>query len=110
LIEMNIIAHSIQGGGILCDRGSVPTIRNNLAWDNVGEEGWRDCADWWQGNGNVIADPLLCEWESGVCTVAANSPALTHPAGPLGAFASPGCAQVSVVTRTWGWIKSRYKW
>lgn len=109
VIEMNIIAHSVLGGGILCGRGSVPTIRNNLAWDNVGGEGWRDCEDWWQSDGNLIADPLLCDWESGVYTVAANSPALTHPAGPLGAFATPGCAKVSVVTTTWGWIKSNYK-
>jgi predicted outer membrane repeat protein len=109
LIEVNIIARSTIGGGILCRIANNPTIRNNLAWDNIGGEGWGDCADWWQSDGNVIADPLLCDWESGVYTVAANSPALTHPAGPLGAFASPGCAQVSVVTTTWGWIKSHYK-
>jgi hypothetical protein len=41
--------------------------------------------------------------------VAQNSPALTHPYGPLGAFHFPGCGPVSVEPITWGRIKAKYK-
>jgi predicted outer membrane repeat protein len=109
VIELNIIAHTVSGGGIYCLSGTQPTIRNNLAWDNAGGEGWGACSNWWHENGNVYADPLLCDWKSGVYTVAENSPALTNPAGPMGAFDSPGCAQVSVMPTTWGRVKALYR-
>jgi hypothetical protein len=40
--------------------------------------------------------------------VAEGSPALTHPAGPLGAFPDPGCGPVLVEETTWGRIKMEF--
>ena len=69
---------------------STPTIRNNLAWQNVGGEGTGTCSDWALSNGNLIADPIFCGLATGDFSLAANSPALSHPAGPLGAIPDTG--------------------
>jgi hypothetical protein len=109
IIEKNIIALTQSGGGIWCGEGVTPTIRNNLAWENTGGHGEGDCAAWWQSNGNVVTDPYFCGAASGNYTLAQNSPAFTHEAGPLGAFHLPGCGPVSVKQTTWGRIKTLYK-
>ena len=109
LIEQNIIAYSMDGGGIHCEDPSTPTIRNNLAWQNVGGEGTGTCADWALGNGNIIADPIFCGLATGDFSLAANSPALSHPAGPLGAIPDPGCESTPAERTTWGQIKARYE-
>jgi len=108
LVENNIIALSPEGGGILCKRGVQPTIRNNLAWHNLGGEGLGECSDWWASNGNILADPQFCDPDAGIYSLAESSPALSHPAGPLGAFSSPGCEGVLVVPTTWGRIKRTF--
>jgi hypothetical protein len=108
LIEQNIIAFNTRGGGIWCANRATPVIRNNLAWQNVGGDGVRDCADWWQSNGNTIDNPYFCDMAAGDFSVAPNSGVMTHPAGPLGAFPNPGCAPVAVQHSTWGSLKSRY--
>ena len=109
LIEQNIIAYSIDGSGIRCSDPATPTIRNNLAWENVGGEGTGTCADWALGNGNIITDPLFCALATGDLSLAQNSPALSHPAGPLGAIPDPGCESTPVERTTWGQIKARYR-
>ena len=109
LIEQNIIAYSIDGSGIRCSDPATPTIRNNLAWENVGGEGTGTCADWALGNGNIITDPLFCALATGDLSLAQNSPALSHPAGPLGAIPDPGCESTPVERTTWGQIKARYE-
>ena len=108
LIEQNIIANTIQGGGVNCVGGATPIFRNNFAWQNVGGDGVGTCASWWQANGNVIDNPYFCDMANGDYTVASNSGVMTHPAGPLGVYAIPGCAAVSVQRSTWGMLKSRY--
>jgi hypothetical protein len=107
-IETNIIAFTLNGGGIWCGGGATPIIRNNLAWQNSGGEGVKDCPNWWQSNGNVIDNPYFCDMASGDFTVASNSGVMTHPAGPLGAFSTPGCGPVAVHPSTWGSLKARY--
>jgi predicted outer membrane repeat protein len=107
-IEQNVIAFSTNGGGIWCGEGATPAIRNNLAWQNAGGDGVKDCPTWWQSNGNVVDNPYFCDMAGGDFHVASNSGVMTHPAGPLGAFATPGCGPVAVVTTTWGLLKSRY--
>jgi len=92
-IQQNIIALSTKGGGIWCGNGATPLIQDNLAWENLPADGVGSCADWWQFDGNVVADPYFCNVELGDYTLAENSPALTHPAGPLGAFPTPGCGE-----------------
>ena len=98
LIENNIIAYSTYGGGIRCESIATFELRNNLAWSNVGGDGNGSCADWTSANGNLAADPLFCDMLAGDYSLAANSPALLHPAGPLGAFPTAGCGAASAVT------------
>jgi len=108
VVEYNIIALTKKGGGIWCGGGATPIIRGNLAWQNLPEDGVGDCSDWWQSDGNIVADPHFCDAENGDFTLAEDSPAITHSAGPLGAFATPGCGPVPVKNSTWGLIKSKY--
>jgi len=108
IIERNIIALSSKGGGLWCGDGATPVIMNNLAWQNVGSDGVGTCADWWMANGNVIADPQFCDVSSGNFYLAENSPAFTHPSGPLGALIIPGCAPIRIKTASWGTMKARY--
>jgi parallel beta-helix repeat protein len=108
LIEQNVVAFTVQGGGIFCLKGATPLIRNNFAWQNGGGEGLGECPTWWQSNGNVIDNPYFCDMANGDYRVASNSGVMTHPAGPLGAFPDPGCGPVAVHPSTWGAIKARY--
>ncbi len=108
VIEQNLVAFSQAGGGIWCSGESTPVIRNNLAWMNVGGDGVGSCPTWWQWNGNIVADPLFCNRAGGDYSLTAGSPALTHPAGPLGAIPGEGCQQTPVERTAWGSIKARY--
>ena len=110
VIEQNIIALSKGGGGIMCFSANPPgSIRNNLAWQNVGGDGTGSCSTWWQTDGNIVADPVFCAAEMDDYFLAQNSPALLHPAGPLGAFPNPACGPVSVQSTTWGRLKALFK-
>jgi hypothetical protein len=80
-----------------------------LAWQNVGGDGVGDCPDWWQTDGNIVADPLFCDLDMGDYSLSQKSPAMTHPAGPLGAISTPGCDITPVMPTTWGRIKSMYR-
>jgi hypothetical protein len=108
LIEKNIIALTVQGGGVNCIGGATPLLRNNLAWMNAGGDGVGTCSTWWQSNGNIVADPAFCDAANGDYSLAQNSPAITHVAGPLGAIPIPGCGPVAVEPTTWGRIKAMY--
>ena len=84
-------------------------IRDNLTWSNGGDHGIDLCAGWEGSNGNIVADPYFCGPEMGVYTLAEDSPALTHPAGPLGALPNAGCGPVAIHSTTWGRIKAKYR-
>jgi hypothetical protein len=109
LFERNIVALTQAGGGLHCEDSEVPVVQDNLAWQNVGGDGVGDCADWWTANGNLIADPQFCNPAAGDYALAEGSPALTQPAGPLGAYPTPGCPPVPITPTTWGRIKSLYE-
>lgn len=109
LIEQNIIANAVAGGGIYCYPGLPMTIQNNLGWDNTGGHGVGACVGWELTDGNVVADPLFCNPAMDDFTVAQISPALTHPAGSIGAYPDPGCAPVLVETSSWGRIKQLFR-
>ena len=108
VIEQNIIALSPQGGGIRCDLGVTPTIRNNLVWENTGGQGNGSCTAWVGVDGNVEEDPMFCGASTGDYSVADMSPAQTHPAGPLGAIPSPGCGATRTRAVSWGELKARF--
>jgi len=107
-LEQNIIAFNRAGGGIWCQSGANPFIRNNFAWQNVGGDVVGDCSTTWQSNGNVSDNPYFCNMANQDFTVAPNSGVMTHPAGPLGAFPNPGCGPVAVRHSTWGSLKAKY--
>lgn len=108
-IDRNIIALTRLGGGLYCDPSSSPTVTNNLAWNNVGGDGGGSCLGWESEAGNLAADPIFCDAERDNFTVARLSPALTHPAGPLGAYPDPGCDAVRVEATSWGRIKQLFR-
>lgn len=108
LIEQNIVALNRSGVGIDCVESTSATLRNNLAWGNLAEDLSGACLALWDGNGNVAADPFFCDAGGGDYHPAQNSPALLHPAGPLGAYPGPGCGAVPVRPITWGRLKTRY--
>lgn len=108
-VELNIIALSTDGGGIHCEPGPTPTFRNNLVWGNQWGDGVAACPAWFSGNGNIQADPRFCSAATGDYSLPPDSPAMTHPAGPLGALVAPGCANgVAVRQTTWSVIKALY--
>jgi hypothetical protein len=59
-------------------------------------------------SGNLVIDPLFCNPGADDYTLAKNSLALLHPAGPVGAFPFPGCDGVAVTPTTWSRLKSRF--
>jgi parallel beta helix pectate lyase-like protein len=107
VVEKNLFAFSESGGAIRCAASSL-SIRNNLIWQNAGDEAVGDCANWWETDGNVSENPELCGMDSGDYRPASGSPALLHPAGPVGAYSDPGCGPVSTQEITWGGLKARY--
>ena len=107
-IEQNIIAFNRAGGGIWCEPGTAPLIRNNFAWQNAGGGGPQDCSTSWEAEGNVTDNPYFCDLANGDFTAASNSGVMTHPAGPLGALSIPGCGPVDVRHSTWGSLKAKY--
>jgi len=107
-LEKSIIAFNTSGGGISCTGGSTPTIRYTIGWSNVGGNGIGNCSTWDQTNGNLVTDPLFCNLDEGDVTVAADSPALFPPGGPMGAYITAGCGGTPVLPATWGRLKSRF--
>jgi hypothetical protein len=107
VLERNVIAINAQGGGVLCRNGVTPILQNNIVWGNDGGDALGTCTEWLTVNGNIIADPLFCGAADGDFSLPPDSPAFTHPAGPLGALTLPGCKSgVTVQATTWGRIKA----
>lgn len=105
--ERNIVALASGGGGVACT-GGTSTFVNNIAWQNAGGDGIGLCSDWYTTGGNMVVDPLLCHPDVADGSVAEGSPALTNPAGIIGAIATPGCPGVPVIATTWGRIKALF--
>lgn len=106
-VERNLICFSASGGAIRCT-GTGHSIRNNLVWQNAGDESAGECANWVGTDGNVSEDPELCGMDNGDYRPSSSSPALHNPAGPLGAFSDPGCGPVATQRITWGSLKARF--
>ena len=97
----NIVSES-TGGGISCVGGDVAII-DNLFWESsVSCPGGA-------AMGNIIGNPLFCNSSELDFTLARLSPALEHPAGPLGARPDIGCTLVAVSRESWGGLKLRFK-
>jgi len=72
------------GGAIHFDTSSSGTITNSIFWENEGPEEitgeatitYSIVQDGWDGEGNIDANPLFCDPDSGDYTLAGNSPCL----------------------------------
>jgi len=106
-VEKNLICFSSSGGAIRCSQSGL-SIRDNLVWDNAGDESAGDCANWVGTDGNLSADPQLCGMDNGDYRPSSASPCLHNPNGPLGAFSDAGCGPVATRQITWGSLKARY--
>nr|MCS5654129.1 leucine-rich repeat domain-containing protein [Candidatus Neomarinimicrobiota bacterium] len=70
------------GGAIHFDTSSTGIITNSIFWENEGPEGITGVATitysivqgGWDGEGNIDANPLFCDPDSGDYTLATNSP------------------------------------
>ncbi len=110
VVERNIIANTTAGSGVACHDAVTPIFRDNIVWMNQPSHGnGPACSEeWWTQDGNVVADPLFCDLEGGDIRVAKESPALSHPAGVIGAEPNPACQGTPVVSTTWGRLKIRH--
>jgi len=117
VLERNIIADSQGGAGIFCAGEQSATIGCNIVWNVQFGAFGGTCGDMQGIDGNVTANPLLCDpvvFDFGVCT---DSPALNGPCGVIG-YLSPGgncppCAPTPVSQflepLSWGRVKARYQ-
>lgn len=107
LVELNIIALSVDGGSASCVGIGDPVFRNNLIWQNKGDLREAVCS-WDLGlNGNLAEDPLFCDVANGIYSLAQNSPGIGDTI--IGAFHIPGCpARVPTLPTTWGAIKALF--
>ena len=94
------------GGAIHFDTNSSGIITNSIFWENEGPEGitgaatitYSDIQGGWEGTGNIDADPLFCNPDSGDYTLAQNSPCVGTGADTtnMGAFGI-GCSAILTV-------------
>lgn len=105
VIANNIIAYTLEGGGLTCVGITPATVSGNIFWNNVGGSASGSCQTLDLLTANKVVDPLFCDLTFSSLGVAANSPAFTLPGGYRGAIATPACQEVSVRTTTWSRIK-----
>jgi len=94
-ILLNIIAYN-GDSGIACKGDGGPaavTLGSNLLFSNAGNDLGSDngqCPASW-AEGQIFTDPLFCDPAHDDYHLRSDSPALTDPAGPFGAYPAPGC-------------------
>jgi len=99
IIERNIISFTKLGGGIYCTRLTSVVVRDNITWSNMGGNGTGVCAGWSGVDGNIEVDPRFCDLNGHDFSLIPNSPALSHPAGRIGARVSGSCEVFGEATR-----------
>jgi parallel beta-helix repeat protein len=94
-----------DGGGIICGDSSTPSLVNCILWNDSQQEIslynasviaiYSNIQGGWEGEGNIDADPLFCDPDSGDYTLAENSPCVgTGENGAnMGAF-GVGCEDI----------------
>ncbi|MCD6161593.1 MAG: T9SS type A sorting domain-containing protein [candidate division Zixibacteria bacterium] len=102
---------SRQGGAIWARQGINDTLINNIIRDNEADEGsqiyelqetltviYSNIEDGWPGEGNIDADPLFCEPDTGNFYLAENSPCVGtgFNGANMGAYGI-GCDPVSII-------------
>lgn len=107
--KRNIVALSQYDFGIYCYEQLQADIRDNIFWETSAIISGGSCLGIENENGNQVADPWFCGETFGDLRVAANSPALSHMGGTIGAFGYPGCSAVTTLPVSWGRIKLRFR-
>ncbi len=110
-VDNNIIAYSIEGGGIDCNALPIPSFTCNDVSGNIGGD-YIDCIG---GSGNFSADPQFCGvYGTDNFYLQSDSPCApgNHPdeedCGLIGAL-PVSCGTVASEQKTWGEIKAIYK-
>ncbi len=112
-IENTIIAFSVRGSAIESfSTGAAPVLTCCDLFGNEGGDWTGRIADQYGINGNISADPLLCDPKAGDLTLREDSPcAPFSPPNPecglIGAC-PVGCAPTPAVETTWGAIKALF--
>jgi len=97
----------VSGGGVFCESANS-TLLNCILWNNIPEEiylhessyvtaTYSDIQGGWEGEGNIDADPLFCNPDSGDFTLAENSPCVGtgENEADMGAF-GVGCGPINM--------------
>ena len=107
-VERNLIVLTERGGGIACEGGGALQASDNAFWMNTHGD-HPQCSSGQSGT-DSHGDPYLCDpTGSDDPTLAANSPALLHSGGHIGARPIPGCEAVHLQQTTWGTLKMKFE-
>jgi hypothetical protein len=111
-LENTIVAFSPDAQALMCwdEFSSV----NLLCCDLYGNAGgdWVGCVSDLAGvNGNLSADPLFCDLDTGDHNIRSDSPCAPENSGGCGLVGAlpVGCGPVSLEQESWGKIKERYR-
>jgi predicted outer membrane repeat protein len=110
-ISNTIIAFSPGSMGVFTEAGGADLSCTDIYGNEFGD--WVGTIAGQLGiNGNISADPLFCNWESGDFTLEESSPCAPENASPecglIGAL-PVGCAGTPVTAIGWGGIKALYR-
>jgi len=105
-VQFNLLALNRPGAALVCASLSDVTLQHNLFWGNLpADVSGSPCAEQVAGS-NLLADPQFCDSLGSTFSLAASSPALLYPLGPIGAVTVAGCPGTAVVATTWSQIKN----
>lgn len=114
-LDRNIIAFSksptplVQACELYCNETFTFAGSENVFWPvGGGSASCNDCSGLALGSGNVVADPRLCDWQSGDTSIAADSPAARDGVAYAGAGEVRAGCLTAVERVTWGRLKARY--
>jgi len=109
LFDRCIIAFNGEGPAMVCENETVTLVCCDIFGN--GEGNWTACiADQLGVNGNIEADPLFCDAESGILTLHDSSPCLAanNACGLMGAWGLGNCGTTTVEETNWSRVKTLY--
>lgn len=105
-----VVAEGRHGRIARCTESGTVSLTCCVAHRNMGGD-WIGCVAGQNGiDGNVTADPLLCDPENDDFTIRSDSPCAPDAGdcGAIGAF-PVACARSAVEEMSWGIVKARYR-
>jgi hypothetical protein len=104
VVRANIISFNVNGPGLSCEGGTLPSLSCNDVFGNM----FGDALCGTDIGGNFSSDPLFCGEEYFLDSLSPCSPR-NNSCGILIGARPVGCGAVAVRTVTWGNIKSLYE-